>query len=622
MTLPGATTPRRKPAPLVAAVIVGVLLIVGVRACTSGGGTTAGPAGPAGSPGPGATSADPGDEGCTVLALTASSEKAALLGAVAKDYADSGRQMQGSCVRVRVSTKASGGAEQSLARGWDERVDGPRPDVWSPASRSWTVLLQGDLAARDRPALVPTGALPSIARTPLVLAMPRPMAEALGWPDKPIGWSDLLALSKDKTGWQKYGHPEWGSFRLGKTNPQLSTSGLNATIGTYLAATGRSSDLKESDLKRADVLDFQRAVEAAVVHYGDTTLTFLSNLQRADDAGRGLTYISAVAVEEKSVWDYNQGNPTGDPATLGRHPKPKVPLVAVYPREGTLFSDNPYTVLTADWVDDAKRAAAADFLAYLQAPAAQARFSAAAFRDAQGGTGGGLLTREQGLLADQPAITLDPPAPAVLAGVQRSWLATRKRARVLLVIDVSGSMGNEVDGSGGRTRLELAQEAASRSLDLFQPDDLVGIETFTTDDQGRTALITPLAPIAPVGPARPALKEKIAALQPLGGTPLYAVARQAVALLEKDYDPTRINAVVLLTDGRNEFPGDTDLSGLLRDLGEGSETAPVRVFTVGYSEGADQPVLARIAEASRAAAYDASDAASIDKVLTNVVSNF
>ena len=33
------------------------------------------------------------------------------------------------------------------------------------------------------------------------------------------------------------------------------------------------------------------------MHYGDTTLTFLSNLQAADDRGQGLTYISGVAVE-------------------------------------------------------------------------------------------------------------------------------------------------------------------------------------------------------------------------------------------------------------------------------------------------------------------------------------
>ncbi len=120
------------------------------------------------------------------------------------------------------------------------------------------------------------------------------------------------------------------------------------------------------------------------MHYGDTTLTFLSNLAAADAKGQGLTYISAVTVEEKSVWDYNVGNPSGDPKTLGQGTKPRTPLVALYPKEGTLLSDNPYVVLSAPWVDDAKRAAAQAFLGYVQADAQQHAFQQAAFRTFQG----------------------------------------------------------------------------------------------------------------------------------------------------------------------------------------------------------------------------------------------
>ena len=75
-------------------------------------------------------------------------------------------------------------------------------------------------------------------------------------------------------------------------------------------------------------------MESAVVHYGDTTLTFLNNLYRADQRGNSFGYASAVAVEEKSVIDYNRGNPDGilDP---GEKPaSPRVPLVAIYPKEG------------------------------------------------------------------------------------------------------------------------------------------------------------------------------------------------------------------------------------------------------------------------------------------------
>ena len=117
-----------------------------------------------------------------------------------------------------------------------------------------------------------------------------------------------------------------------------------------------------------------------MIHYGDTTLTYLSNLQRADDAGGAMNYLSAVAVEEKSVLDYDAGNPSGDPATLGRHAPPKVPLVAIYPKEGTLYSDSPYVVLKAPWSTASKQAGAADFLAYLTAPDQQKVFTDANFR--------------------------------------------------------------------------------------------------------------------------------------------------------------------------------------------------------------------------------------------------
>ena len=147
--------------------------------------------------------------------------------------------------------------------------------------------------------------------TPLVIAMPQPMAEALGYPNTPIGYADILRLANDPAGWGAFGHPEWGPFRLGKTNPNFSTSALNATIAQYYAASGKTSGLTLEDLNRPDVDAFARTIESSVVHYGDTTLTFLNNLYRADRRGTGLTYVSAVAVEEKSVSTSTRGTPTG-----------------------------------------------------------------------------------------------------------------------------------------------------------------------------------------------------------------------------------------------------------------------------------------------------------------------
>ena len=598
-------------ASLITAVVVGIIAIVAVRLVVGGldGGSPDGePTDPA---------RDTGD--CVALAVAASSEKAALLGEIAKDYEETDPEVDGSCVAVTVTSVASGGGEAALARGWDEEVDGPRPDVWTPAASTWVRLLEQDLAATDKPALVPDET-PSIASTPLVLAMPKPMAQALGWPRKALGWSDVLSLVENPRGWAAFGHPEWGRFTLGKTNPNLSTSGLAATIGSFVAATGKSSDLTDRDLKDPDVRRFVRTVERSVVHYGDTTLTYLSNLQRADDRGAGLGYVSAVAVEEKSVLDYNEGNPTGDPATKGDREPPAVPLAAVYPKEGTLFSDSPWVTLEAPWVDEAKKAASADFLDYLRSDDAQERFTDAGFRTFDGKPGKPITDSDE-LIADGVKVTLSPPAPAVLAQVRSAWTQLRKPARVLMLLDVSGSMGEPVPDAGG-TKLELAKRAAVRAMTQFAPTDEVGLWAFTTDLGEDAQIYRELEPVLPISQQRADLRRSIEALVPLNGTPLYAAIRAAVREMGASLDSEKINAVVVLTDGRNEYPADTDLTGLVRELGGGSSEAALRVFTIAYGEGADLETLRQISAASNAAAYDATRPESIDKVFTAVLSNF
>ena len=594
--------------PLIVAAIVGIVLIFGARQLFAGGDGGGSADGPGGDPG-----------GCTQVQVAASSEKAALLGELAAEYTEAGREVDGNCVTVSVASKASGGAAQALSEGWDENVDGPLPTVWTPASSSWAVLVQQNLASQDKPDIIPAGR-ESIAQTPLVIAMPRPMAEALGWPDKQIGWKDLAALAKSPKGWAEKDHPEWGRFKLGKTNPYYSTSGLNATIASYYAATGLSSDLTAKDLRDPKTRQFVKNLESSVVHYGDTTLTFLSNMANEAARGQGLTYVSAVTVEEKSVLDYNRGNPTGNPATLGQQPPPAVPLAAVYPSDGTLMSDNPWLVLNAPWVSAPQKAAAADFLTWVREPDQQRRFTEAGFRTFEG-VPGDVIRPEDGLLPAGAKVVLSPPSPAVLAGLQNSWDSLRKRAHVLMVMDVSGSMGEPVP-SAGSNKLRLAQDAAIGALDGFAPDDEVGLWVFSTalGDNGE-----PFREMVPIGPAKqtvPVMKKDISQLLADGGTGLYATLREAQRESLKSLAPDRINAIVLLSDGRNEYPPDTDLDGLLDELSAESVDTSVRVFTIGYGEAADTEALQRIAEASRGQHYEATDPASIDKVLTSVLSNF
>ena len=370
---------------------------------------------------------------------------------------------------------------------------------------------------------------------------------------------------------------------------------------------------------------FNRAVESSVVHYGDITMTFLANWFRNDARGTSLTYVSAVAVEEKSVIDYNRGDPDGvlDP---GEQPRPpKVPLVAVYPKEGTLFSDNPLYVLDAPWVSAPQKAAARAFEAFVQRPENQRQVLRSGFRPGNPRVAvGPPIDAANGVDPGQPQTTLGVPEPRVLVSLIERWGEQRKGARVLMALDVSGSMGD--DAGNGQTKLELAKTAATEALSQFKADDLVGLRVFSTDIGPKEHPdYLDLVPIGPVGTNREVLAGKIRNLIPTQGTPLYTVARDSYREMKASYDPARINAVLLLTDGRNEDPRNNDLEGTLRELRAGSEglsTTPVRLFTIAYGSGADVGVLKRMAEATNAAAYDASDPATIRKVFTAVVSNF
>ncbi len=578
-----------------------------------------------------ATTVDPRRGDCITVDTAVSSEKIDLLTDLAERFNDSDQaRVDGECVYVEVRSKSSGAATTALAEGWDEATEGPRPVIWSPAASSWGTILNQRLSEQGEPPMAPEDPTPFML-TPLVIAMPEPMAEALGYPETPIGWSDILRLASSDTGWADYGHPEWGSFRLGKTNPNYSTSGLSALIAQTYAATGKSAGLSSEDLANPQVVQYGTDIESSVVHYGDITMTFLNNWFRADRRGTALTYASAVAVEEKSVIDYNRGNPDGV-LGQGEEPRPpRTPLVAIYPTEGTLYSDNPFFILDADWVSPQQREAAEAFQTFVQQPENQERVLEYGFRPGNPEVAvGEPVSAANGVDPNQPSTLLEVPSGQVMVDLLDAWATQRKGARVMMVLDVSGSMGEPADPGdpNGPTKLDLAKEAVIEGLDDFKADDQVGLRIFTTDDAG-TPTVTDLSPVAPIGAQREALVRQVDSLIPLAGTPLYQVTQESYDEMLAGYDPALINAVIVLTDGQND-DGDPDddarqFEALLADVkanSDGETSKPVRIFTVAYGSGADPTELRQIAEASNATAYQAGDATTINKVFAAVVSNF
>ena len=598
---------------------VGLALVLLAGACGSKGTPTSGDDF-------GASDCNPSD--CVVVDLAMSPEKIDLLTDVAKTFNASNTKVNNKRVVVQPKSKSSGAATDLLAAGWDENAEGPRPVIWSPSASSWGAVLDQRLATQGKKAMANQGT--PFMNTPLVIAMPKPMADALGYPKTALGWADILRLANDPQGWSAYGHPEWGPFRLGKTNPNFSTSGLHASIAQNYAATGKTSGLTAEDLARPDVAQFNTDVESAVVHYGDTTLTFLNNWYRADQRSNPFTYASAVAVEEKSVIDYNSGNPDGK-LDQGEDPrKPKVPLVAVYPKEGTLFSDNPFFILDAEWVSQEEKDAAKSFQDYVLQPDNQKRVLQFGFRPGNPQVAiDAPIVAANGVDPTQPQTTMQVPSPPVMIGVLDQWKLRRKDARVLLVMDVSGSMGDAA-GSAAGSKLDLAKQAATDSLDEFKPEDLVGLREFSTGlGAKQTDFFVDLVPIAPLSSQQEKIRVEIQGLFPTNGTPLYDVAKTSMQTMIDGYDTTKINAVVLLTDGKNEDGKASDDTKQLAELQKylqeqtlGELGKPVRLFTIGYGGDADTNVLKQMAESTNGSFYSASDPKTINKVFTAVVSNF
>ena len=536
---------------IVAALAVGLTAFLAGRGGDDDGG---------GGGGGGKASRTEAKEGAARVPFAFSPEKEKLLAPLIEEF-----NAENDDVFVEGQVVSSGEAQSKIARGT------LKPVAWSPASSLWGRLLNFEA---DRP-LAPEEN-PSIVRTPLVIAMWEPMAKALGWPKKKVGFADILELAQDPEGWGRFGRPELGRFKLVHTNPDFSTSGLSAVVAEYYAATGKREGLTEKDITGSRARATVRGIEQSIVHYGDTTL-FIAEQMKKEGPG----YASAVAMEEVTLLDFNR--------TRGSRDK----LVALYPAEGTFFSDNPFIVLDAEWVSPEQAEGARRFQAFL-AERVDARVAAqSGFRPADlKAKPAPPLTAENGVDPAQPVRVLGLPEPRVLAAVKKAWREDRKPANVLLVLDTSGSMNDE-------GRLERAKEGLEVFMREVGKQDRVGLTIF--NDQ-----IRPLIAIQPFPKVENELKRTIGGLIADGGTAFYDAAAEGFESVRSLNDEERINAVVLLTDGE-----DTDSQRSFQDSlnalkAQGDSDNRVRVFTIAYSAGAAgaREQLAELAAASGGQSYE------------------
>jgi Ca-activated chloride channel family protein len=568
-------------------------VIVGVVVLAAGGGVAYRVAGSKSH-----TTSCTGSATATVIAAPAT---ATLLAGLAKSWAATGPAVGKTCASVTVETRDSAVLAQSLGTDWDNTKGAP-PDVWVPDSTAWVDRAStAPLAEQMMPDLQP-----SLARSPTVIAMPKPMAQALGWPTGDVSWTDLInKVASDPQGWAKYGKPEWGAFKFGMSDPLKSSSSLLS-----LMAVLDSDDDGEVTAAEQDTV-FRLKQDRAV--YTDTTDQILQNLHKADAQGAtaALQYVSAFPAFEHDVLAYDQTNP-------------QVPLVAIYPSNGSADADNPYLILDSTWATPQRQQVAKAFEQYARGPVGKKVFLDAGFRDSNRAAGSVLATNT----AFSPKIKTLPRAVLLPESVTQSmdtWTALTRPTNVLLVLDVSGSMAEQVPGTG-KTRMQLAKDAAHAAVQLFADDVDAGLWVFSTHLAGSTDYksLVPLGKVAdPAGKTsrRSALTAAIDKLTPSGNTGLYDTAAAAQQAVVDAYQPGATNLVVLMTDGKNDDDtGGLSLDQLTTKLDANAKSGKkVPIVTVGYGNDADFAALQAISRTSGGTLYTSKTAFDINQVLLTAI---
>jgi len=554
-----------------------------------------------------------GAQPCATVSVLSSFENSEMVESLAAAYNSQPRNVAGSCVTVTTAKEKSGLAAAVVATAFPNLPADQKPTVWLPDSSTWVDVAQSQGATNLRA----DGT--SVATSDVVIAMPENLAETIGWDAEAPTWSEIFEAAGDPDLWSGLGHPEWGAFKLGKTSPLMATSGEAAMYASYGTAAGSLTDLTAAQVQDPSVQAEVHQNETATSHYMATPEHFLWHARQAEASGSTADFLSAVIVDEKSVWDYNRGITSRDGITRTQGEPPSEQLVPIYPADGYYSADNPVMRLTGEWIDPVEAEAAADFIRFTHTAQGQSAVRAAGYRDLNRALDESV--EKIGQLEGAQRGTLAFPAADVVTAVQASFPEVRKRANVLFLLDVSGSMDEPIPA--GDTKLVQARKAIEAALGHFTTGDDVGLAAFA---QGPDGAMLPglVSPVSDIGTSRDAFLGALGGLTSMGDTPLYQAVDTFAAQQAASWTSDHINAIVLLSDGENDTPNAPTIGAdqMLANLKDMHHATPVLIFTLAYGADADVATLQSISSATGAHYYDATDPSKLQAVLGDLVTSF
>ncbi len=436
---------------------------------------------------------------------------------------------------------------------------GHGPDLWIPDSTIWATEVNGQEGGKVRQG-------PSLATSPLVVAVP-------------------AALSVTRATWTQLVD---GDVPTRIADPVSNASGRLAIIAARASLGGDQA--------------LGSPLGAGLVTLSRTAAT--SDSELLDELITSPRSASAFPVEEATLTAYRAAHPS-------------VKVRALVPAGETARFD--YPLLTRADADATVTKAATALTTEILSPQMGRKIRDAGLRmsiteplpDAQG----------------QPTVVpvyATLPTATETRKIFDEWVSAQTDARMLVVMDTSGSMSRKV---GETTRMTLAKEAADTALASVPDGSQMGLWTFSSRqdhdrDYREVVPVRDLGAETDAATQREALAEGFAAAaaSTRGDTGLYDTIGAAYAELQRTYDPTLVNTLVVITDGTNDDPdGGLSLRALLSFLEKADQSRPISVALVGITADADIKALRTIADATHGRVYVADRPSSIKAVLVDAL---
>ncbi|MDY6051272.1 MAG: substrate-binding domain-containing protein [Rothia sp. (in: high G+C Gram-positive bacteria)] len=228
--------------------------------------------------------------------------------------------------------------------------------------------------------------------------------------------------------------------------------------------------------------------------------------------------------------------------------------------------------------------------------------------------------------------SLTPSNQDILTQVWTSYSLQSAPLHALVVLDTSGSMLTPEPGSD-KTRMDITVESVLAGSQLFPARDSMGLWKFSRDLTLPDGTVSDYQELLPVrgleetvdGKTQRELIQEAGAgiastVNPHGFTALYDTTLAAFRSAKENYDYGSVNAVIMLTDGKNFDETSISEEELIAALqAEQDPENPVFIIMIGISEEADMEALTSIAQSVGGEAYQATSPTDVQRIFAEAL---